>query len=165
MQITINLSDIFCDGEDPCDLQEAIKAEVVRNITTNLQKNIYRKLDAEISRVMDEEISSAVRVQIPGIIDDLINAEYTPVDAYGSKNKPTTFRNELLKKLQSEMQYKPQQYECDENSYTKTVRGIVKEQITQLKTAFDQLVNAQFIAEVHAYAVGALAKKLGVNIK
>jgi hypothetical protein len=62
------------------------------------------------------------------------------------------------------MQYQPQSYANNENIYTKTVRGIVKEQITQFKATFEQQLNAQFIADVHAYAIGALAKKLGVAI-
>ena len=163
MQLNIDLSDLFCDDEEPCDLQDAVKREVVRNITATIKNNIHKKIDSEVSRVIDEEIAVAVKAQLPKIIDDIINVEYIPVDTYGSRREPTTFRNELLKKMQSEMQYKPQQYERDENSYTKTVRGIVKEQLTQFKATFDKQVNAEFIAEVHKYAISALSKKLGLT--
>lgn len=165
MQITINLADIFCDGEEPCDLQEAIKAEVVRNITAMMSKNIHQQISHNVTRIMDEEIASAVKVHIPAIIDDILNVQYTPVDTYGSRGQQTTFRTELLKKIQSEMQYKPQQYESNENVFTKAIRNITKEQLAIAKTAFDKQVNAEFIAQVHAYAVAALAKKLGLDTK
>jgi hypothetical protein len=165
MQVTIDLSDLFCSEEEPCDLQAAVKQEVVRHITATLTKNLHLQVSQEVTRIMDEEIAIAVKEQLPAIISDLINAEYTPVDRYGSRSAPTTFRNELLKKLQEEMQYRPQTYETQENTFTRTIRGIVKEQITTFKQAFDKQVNTAFIAEVHDYAVTALAKKLGLPAK
>jgi hypothetical protein len=165
MQITIDLSDIFCSEDDPCDLQEAIKQEVVRHITATLTKGLHLQVAEEVTRIMDEQIASAVSEQMPGIIDDIINAEYTQVDRYGSRGRTTTFRAELIKKVQEEMHYRPETYETKENTFTRSVRGIVKEQLATFKTEFDKKVDAAFIAEVHKYAIGALAHKLGIATK
>jgi uncharacterized protein (DUF2267 family) len=162
MQITIDLSDIFCSENDPCDLQEAIKQEVVRHITATLTKGLHLQVSQEVTRIMDEEIAAAVKAQIPSILEELFDFEYTPIDRYGSRNKPTTFRNELIAKVNEEMVYKPQSYETQENIFTRAVRGIVKEQIDTFKKGFDKKVDAAFIAEVHTYAIKTLAKKLGV---
>jgi hypothetical protein len=165
MQITIDLSDIFCSEDDPCDLQEAIKQEVVRHITATLTKGLHLQVAEAVTRIMDEQIAATVSAQMPGIIDDIINVEYTPVDRYGHRERPTTFRAELIKKVQEEMQYRPETYETKENTFTRSVRGIVKEQLTAFKTDFDKKVNAAYVAEVHEYAIATLARKFGIEAK
>ena len=161
MKIEIDLSDIFCGDESPCDLQEAIRQEVVDNLTAKIQLGIGKRVDEQISAVLNKEVAAAVALQMPAIIDDLINATYTPVSEWGERKAPTTLRSALVQSLNSQMVYKRAQYESDRNVFTKAVDSLVSENLKTFQAEFNKLVTADFTKAAMAHATAELKKKLG----
>ena len=161
MKIEIDLSDIFCGDESPCDLQEAIRQEVVDNLTAKIQLGIGKRVDEQSSAVLDKEVAAAIALQMPDIIDDLINATYTPVTNWGERKAPTTLRSALVASLNSQMVYKHAQYESDRNIFTKAVDSLVSENLKTFQAEFNKLVTADFTKAALAHATAELKKKLG----
>lgn len=65
---------------------------------------------------------------MPQLVGELMDRPYQQVGRYGERGKTTTFREQLLEKIVSEMDYKPstESYNRDrENVFTKAVRGVV----------------------------------------
>ena len=161
MKIEIDLSDIFCGDESPCDLQEAIRQEVVDNLTAKIQAGIGKRVDEQISAALDKEVTAAIALQMPAIIDDLINATYTPVTNWGERKAPTTLRSALVASLNSQMVYKRTQYEGERNVFTKAVDSLVSENLKTFQAEFNKLVTADFTKAAMAHATAELKKKLG----
>jgi hypothetical protein len=101
---------------------------------------------------------------MPGIINDLLSAEYVSIDRWGDRqDKPTTFRKELVKSIHEQMVYKKAQYDSDKNAFTKAVDEVVAEKIKEFKADFVKQVDAQFVAEAMAFATAKLKERLGVK--
>ena len=98
---------------------------------------------------------------MPAIIDDLINATYTPVSEWGERKAPTTLRSALVQSLNREMVYKRAPYESDRNIFTKAVDSLVSENLKSFQAEFNKLVTADFTKEALAHATAELKKKLG----
>lgn len=161
MKIEIDLTDIFCEQEDPCDLQEAIKQEVIRSLTQTLGKGIERVVREETIAVLNEELRKAVSEQMPQIVNDLINTTYTPVDKYGSTSAPTTFRQALVNEINANMVYRKTTFDSDKNIFTRAVDDVLKENITTFKYEMKKQVDSQYTALVLQEAASALVAKLG----
>jgi hypothetical protein len=163
MKIELDLSDIFYEGDDPCDLQEAIKAEVVRVITGKIHKGIGHAVEIETAKVIQDELQSAVRDQMPALIEDLMNAEYTSVDRYGSQGGPTTFRKELIAEINRNMVYKAARYDSEKNAFTKAVDSTMAEKLREFKQLFNKTVDSTFVAEAMDFAAKKLAERLKIS--
>ena len=163
MKIELDLSDIFCEGDEPCDLQEAIKAEAVRVITEKVHDGIGRAVEIETAKVIQEELQAAVRDQMPALIEDLMNAEYTPVDRYGSRGEPTTFRKELIAEINRSMIYKGARYDSEKSAFAKAVDSTMAEKLREFKALFTKTVDSTFVAEAMDFATKKLAERLKIS--
>jgi len=163
MQITINLDELFCDenGERGESTEQAIRRQVVARLTESYRERVFSQFDAELARVIQDQLKEAVTTRMPSFVDDLMNSEFTPVDTYGRRGQPTTFRNELIKGINSELEYKPKSFSSEENTFTKAVKAIVAEQLAAFKKEFTSKIDTTFRRDALAYAVGQLQQSLG----
>lgn len=166
MKIEIDLKDILHDEHgDPTEtLAESIRRQVVEHVASEAKKTTDRQIKEEVSRVLSESLQQAVREQMPGIVATLMDQTYTPVDRYGQRAQPTTFRAELLRKIQEEMKYeKPRNvHNSDRNAFTKAVDDTVEQHMAEFRKEFHKQVDARFVAETMAHAAEQLRKRLGI---
>ena len=165
MKVEIDLNDILgCDENGPGEtLQESIRRQVIQKVTEDLKKGIKQKLDEQVSKIMNEQIGIVMTEKMPALISDIMDTPYTPVDRYGSKDKPTSFREQLIKVMQENMVYKPTPYHGDKNTFTRAVDDTITKMIDGWKKSFDTKVNDTFTASAFEYATSALKKKLGIS--
>ncbi len=164
MKIEIDLKDILQDDDYGSEsMQESIRRQVVEKITKSFSEGISKRIDIEISKAIDEQIKKALDEIRPSLITEILDAEYVSVDRYGSRAKdPTTFRNQLIKVVNESMVYKQTSYSSEKNPFTQAVDAVLASQIGLFKKQFDEIINANYIAETKAYAVKVLKEKLGV---
>jgi hypothetical protein len=166
MKIEIDLNDIFGDPENGVEsIQDSVKRQVISALTEIVQKGIRSQIDQEVATVISETIKTNIQSLTPKLFDDLMSAEYTPVDRYGDRErgKTTTFRKEMVKKINEEMVYKKTTYDSDKNAFTKAVDSVLSEQVASFKKQYNSLLNEMFTKECFAYAQFELQRKLGVK--
>jgi hypothetical protein len=163
MKIEIDLNDILGDEEGVETLADSVRRQVIDKLTKTIKDGIQNQLDREVSRVIREGMEEAVKTQMPALIDDLMNATYKPVDTWGSRSEPTTFRAELIKAIHAQMTYKKEEYESRRNAFTTAVDSVIATKVAQFKAGFDSTVDAKFVAEAMAYATEKLAQRLNVK--
>lgn len=162
MKMEIDLNDVFEDDYGSETIQESVKRQVIDKVANVVIEGVGKLINSEVSKVLDDEIKKAVQIQMPKIVDDLMNKEYTPVSTYGHSDQPTTFKSELVKSVQEQAVYKKTNYNSDKNAFTKAVDDIVNENISEFKTDFRKLVDANYKEEALEYAVNLLKEKLKV---
>lgn len=159
MKIEIDLNDIIGDEWGAETLKDSVKRQILEGVTRQIRQGI----SDEVGKVLNEELSKAVKEQIPGIVNDLINAEYTPVDRYGDSKPSTTFRKELLRVLQEEMVYKKAQYASDKNAFTKAIDAVIESQMKEFQSGYNKIVTDQFTKDAFDYAVNKLRERMGLK--
>jgi len=162
MKIEVNLNDIFCDedGEPSESLQESIERQVVSHLSRKMEAGIGKQIDSEVSRIISTKLQEVADEMLPRLAEDMINAEYRPVDRYGDKSKTTTFRQELVKVVSEDLIYKKKQYNSDKNVFTSAVDAVIEENLKAFQADFNALVSDKFRDEALAHAVNSLKKTL-----
>lgn len=163
MNITIDLSEIFCDSEDPCDLNNAIRSEIVRSLTRTMGERLTHTIEQETRAIINAELQAAVRERMPQIVDSIIDAPFVPVDRYGSPGEPTTFRNALAKAIIDQMVYKKTTYNSDKNLFTRAIDDVLTENLKLFKAEMKRQVDTQYAAAVLQEATIAIRQKLGLT--
>lgn len=166
MKIEIDLNDILGDENGAETLQESVRRQVIANLTDKIQRGIGRQLDEQVSTIMSQELTKAVQVRMDDIVNDIMNAEYTPVERYGSKGLPTTFRKELVKAITAEATYSPKDSysSSNENAFTRAIKAVVKAQADAFEKDFKAQIDDNFRKAALSFAVTELTKKLGVKV-
>jgi hypothetical protein len=102
---------------------------------------------------------------MPALINELMEAEYTPVDRWGDqqRDKKTTFRKELVKSVHEQMVYKKTNYASERNPFTKAVDAVISENVDSFKARFNNLVTETFTKETLNHAMTELRKKFGIT--
>lgn len=165
MKIEIDLNEILGDPEFGVEtLQDSVKRQIVTALTQKIQSGITKQIDTEVAMAIDATIKKNLEALTPKLFDDLLGAEYTPVDRWGQRQTggPTTMRAQLVKAVHEQMQYTGKTYDSDKNTFTRAVDEVVGENVKKFKKDFDSLVNQMFTKECLEYAQAALQKKLGV---
>jgi hypothetical protein len=103
-----------------------------------------------------------MKEKMPELLDDILNFSYTPVSSYGQKGEPTTFKEQLIKSVATNMVYAPKQYKSEENAFTTAVRSVIEAQTTAVREALVKEVNENFKKDALQYAVKLLSEKLGI---
>lgn len=165
MKVEIDLDDIMADSDGYAgeSVAEGVRRLVVEKLTQELRDFLSHKIDAKLSDLMDSEISKAVQERLPGIIEDIMNSEYTPITSYGVRGAPTTFRKELVKIVVDNLVYKPQRYSADENLFTKSVKAIIDAKTAAVTKEITATVDSEFAKEALRAATEALARRLNVK--
>lgn len=166
MKIEIDLNDIMSDPEYGAEtLNESIRRQVIDNVTRTIKDGIGKHIDTEVARIIDEQIVVGLKDKLPGLVDDILTAEYTPVDRYGSPKKETTnLRAEIVKTVTEQMVYAPKDRynSSDKNAFTSAVDGLISKHVDQFKSSFDKTVDQKFVQEAMDYATKKLAERLKV---
>lgn len=164
MKIEIDLNDIFHDDDYGSEsLQDSVKRQVVDRLAKDFKKRIDIKIDEEISKAIADTISDVLKTTAPRLVDELMDAAYTPVDRYGSRGEKTSFREQVVKGVQQEMVYKKTGYASDANYFTKTVDEVIKSQVDGFKNCFVDKVNAEYLRQTMEFAVKTLKERLGIK--
>jgi hypothetical protein len=163
MKIEIDLNDILGDENGAETLQDSVRRQVVEHVTQTIRKGVGEKIDAAVSQTISAGIKEYLDGEMPNLMANLMDSEYLPVDRYGDRNKPTTFRKELIRSITENMQYKKTNYSSDRNAFTKAVDEVIEENVKLFKADFSKQVNAQFTAAAMQYAVNTLKEKLGIK--
>jgi hypothetical protein len=164
MKIEIDLNDILGDEYGAESLNDSIKRQVIENITKTVEAGIKKQINEEVSKAIQENLVSALDDKMPLLIDDLMNAEYQPVDNYGSRKPITNFRNELIKSIMEQMTYKKQNYSDKENFFTKAVDAVISEQMRIIAADYKKTVDEFIGKEAFNLAIKTLKTKLGLEI-
>lgn len=164
MKIEIDLDDIFRDedGNPEEGIQESIRRQVVSRLTEDYRKKLFAKFDSELSSIMQAQIAEVVQTKMPDMIDDIMNASYTPVSSYGQRGEPTTFRAEIIRAIAANMKYEPKNYSSDENAFTRAVKSIVELKTGEIKKAITEQVDGNFKRDAITFAVKQLSERLGL---
>jgi hypothetical protein len=163
MKIEIDLNDILGDESGAETLQESVRRQVIDSVTANIKKGVGDKIDAAISKTISAGIKEYLDVEMPTLLASIMDAEYTPVDRYGDRDKRTSFRKELIRSISENMVYKKQTYSSDKNTFTKAVDEVIEENMKLFRADFGKHVDAQFTAAAMQYATDTLKKKLGIS--
>lgn len=166
MKIEIDLNDILGGDEEYGSetLNESIRRQVVDKLTKTVSEGIGKRIDVELARVIDEQITTGLKDKLPALVDDILAAEYTPVDRYGHRSKETTnIRAEIVKTVTEQMVYKTGGYSSEKNAYTSAVDGLISKHVGEFKAAFDKQIDATFVREAMEYATKKLGERLGVK--
>ena len=167
MKIEIDLHDILYDNEgEPAEtLAQSIRRQVVQHIAEHAKKGVDQTIAAEVNRVLSESLAKAVEEQMPGIVATLMDQPYRPVDRWGDRSKETTFRSELLRKIQEEMTYTPSRngFGNDRNAFTKAVDDTVGKHLDAFKASFQKTVDETFTRAALEHAAAAVKKRLGIS--
>lgn len=163
MKIEIDLKELLTDEFGNTEnLAETIKSEIVSNLSKTLSESITKRITEEVAKLIDDEIKRVVACQMPSLLSELIDKEYTIVASYGRVEGTTTIRNQLIKTLTSEMVYKKTNWESEKNYFTKNVDAIMEEKMVLFKKEFDKKVNEIFTNEALVYATDKLKKTLNI---
>lgn len=100
MKVEIDLDDIFRDedGNPEESLDELIRRQVVARLTDDYRKRLFTKFDEELAAIIQAQIKEALQSRMPSLVDDIMNAEYTPVDGYGRAMASTNFKSAIIRK-------------------------------------------------------------------
>lgn len=164
MKIEIDLDDVFRgDDESPDEtLQDSIRRQVISRLTEDYRKRLFQRFDTELTTIMQSQIAEVMQTKMPDMIDDIMNAKYTPVNSYGSRGEPTTFRDEIIKSVATNMRYEPKEYRHSENAFTQAVKSIVEKQTAAMTETLKDQIDGEFKKNALAYAVKAMSEKLGL---
>jgi hypothetical protein len=165
VKIEIDLDNIFRDedGNPEEGLEESIRRQIIDRLSGDLRKKLFARLDIELSEVMREQINAVMKTQMPSLIDDIMNATYTPVSSYGQKGLPTTFRTEIIESVAKNMKYEPKSYSSEENAFTRAVKSIVEAKTGEVKKELLAQVDTNFKNDAINFAVIELSKRLGLT--
>jgi hypothetical protein len=163
-KITIDLNDLLGDEDGAYEsLGESIKRQVVDKLSRDLKAEIKKEVEISIQNFLQDEVLKESEKLLPTLMEECLNAEYRPVDSWGSKGKLTTFKEELVKSIGSGMVYKKCQWDSDKNAFSKIVDSIIVENIKSFKEVYDKQVNQTFINDAFDYATKQLKEKLKIK--
>jgi hypothetical protein len=165
MKIEIDLNDVFRDesGYPEESTEDSIRRQVLTRLTTEYRERLFKRFDDELAAIMQAQIQEAIKLQMPSLVDDIMNAEFTPVSNYGERSNPTTFREEIVKAIKSELSYKPKSYSSEENVFTRAVKGVVNEQTKVIEKALRAEIDDSFKRDAIAFAVTKIQERLGLS--
>ena len=163
MKFEIDLNDILGDEYGAETLEQSIRRQVVDNITEFVQKGAKSKINEEVNIAINKAIQDTLEEHMPSIIDDIINVEFTPIDRYGSKSEPTSFRAQLIKSIHETMTYKNCNYASDKNVFTKAVDEVINEQMKIIQSEYKKTVDDTIGKKAFELAISTLKTKLGLT--
>ena len=163
IKIEINLDDIFCDkhghaGESTKDL---IRRQVLDLLTAEYREQLFKRFDDQLAEIMQSQIHKAIKLQMPSLVNDIMNAEFISVSTFGQRSKPTTLKAEIINAIGSELFYKFKVCSNAENAFTKAVKGVA-EQTKAIQDALIAEIDESFNRDAIAFAVTRLQERLGL---
>lgn len=167
MKIEIDLNDVLRDeyGDANESIEESVRRQIIGRLTEDYRKRLFSRFDQELSDIMQSQMAEVMKTRMPEFIDDILNAEYTPVTTYGQRGEKTTFRAEIIKSIAANMKYEPKNYSSDENAFTRAVKSVVEHKTNEIKKEITAQVDTKFRQDALAFAVKQLSERLGLDKK
>lgn len=166
MKIEIDLNNILADEYGPAEsLAQSIHRQVVESVKSEIDKGIKKQIDEELSKYIGTTIKTEVDKLMPGFVAQLMDTEYMKVGRYGDRDTKTTFRNEMLKTIVENMEYKPEKdpyYSNRENAFTKAVKSIITVETEKFQKEFNSIVTKEFTASTVKMVTEELRKKFAI---
>ena len=103
MKIEIDLNEILGDENGVETLQESVRRKVIESLEKSIKAGVQRQIGKATTRVIDETLRAAVTDRMPAILDEILTSEYVPVNRYGERAGPTTFKKELVREINEQM--------------------------------------------------------------
>jgi hypothetical protein len=165
MKIQVDLAQIFTDedGVPTESMEEAIRRQIIDKLTGDMRKRLTQQVDAALAAVMQAEIAKVIEGKMPTIVEDIMEATYTPVTTFGQRGEPTNFRNEIIKAITQNLKYEPRNFSSDESAFTKAVKSIVEKKTSEIQKAITEQVDVKFKEDAIKFAVQKLSERLGLN--
>lgn len=165
MKIQVDLAQIFTDedGAPTESMEEAIRRQIIDRLTGDMRKRLTQQVDTALAAVMEAEIGKVIADKMPTIVDDIMDATYTPVTSYGQRGEPTNFRAEIIKAITQNLRYEPRNFSSDENAFTKAVKSIVEKKTAEIQKAITEQVDVKFKEDAITFAVKKLSERLGLS--
>jgi len=164
VKVEIDLNDILGDEYGAETIQESVKRQVVEALKKDMQRGISLKINEEVQKIINEEVLLQVKRIAPELLDNLLDVEYQPINAYGSKDgKPITLRSKFLDVLKGEFIYKKANYDSDKNAFTRAVDSLVSEEVSKFKSDFNKKIDAEYTQECLNYSVSRLKERLQIR--
>ena len=161
MKIEIDLNDILGDEFGAETLQDSVRRQVIAKMTDEINKGIGKKIDEEIALTIKKSLDEVAKNILPNLMENLIDTEYTPVDQWGDRSKgQTSFRKELIKSIHENMVYKKDSYSDRENSFTRCVDAVIKNEVQKFEKNFTEIVTTEVSKKTIDFAVAELKKRL-----
>ena len=155
LKIEIDIATVVGDPEH-------LRQNIADILATRLSAGMQKEISARIFEALNTEITKAIGKHMPKLIASVLDDEFQPVDRYGDRSEKTTFRKELIKKINSEMQYKNARYDSDKNIFTRAVDGFMEEHPKTFREEFKKAIDAQYTNAVMVQAAEQLKRKLGL---
>ena len=165
MKVEIDLNDILADEYGPTEsLADSIHRQVVEHVAKKLDAGIKARIDTAVNELLNRAITESLVPRMDSILAEILDAEFTPVDRYGTKGQKTTFRNQLVESIRSECVVKRDNYNRrPENAFTKAVDSCVEDLTKALQQQFKQEVDTEFSQRAVQMAKETFAKCLGLK--
>ena len=168
MEVKIDLKELLSqEFEGEGTLAVLIKDEIVKQVSSSIKEYIETEVQAELKAEIEsfsKDVLEKAKVQVVQDLVAIIDTEYTPVDKYGSKGKPTTIRNEIHKTVIEQCVYNRGGYSSDKSEFTRAVDSIVEKEVKAFGKAYETLVNETFTKEALDYATQKLKERLGIKL-
>ena len=163
ISIEISLENVFTDenGYPSESVEESIRRQVVQEITRTCKSKIDSEIVNVVHSTVTKLIDDAVAEKVPGMIEMLLNEQYTPTTSWGEKHAPTSVREELIKRFRDEFQYtKTDRYgNRTSTKFTQAVDSFIQEKLSEFKKEFNETVGKEFNAQAMKYVAEVVAKK------
>ncbi len=166
MKIEVDLSELLFDEDyGPETLNDSVRRQVVESIKREYTEKVKKQVDKEVTEEINKIIVSQVAEMAPQIIKDILDCEYHVVNTWGERQKETTsFRNELIKELKSQMVYKKDRYNSDKNLFTESIDKVICENLKVFEKEYTKNVDCNLRKEAFRYAVATLNEKLDLRL-
>lgn len=153
MKIELDLDQILGDPE-------FLRNEIAERVASEMRDALKKKIHEQTSMAIQEAIRTSVETEIPKLMGDILDTEFTPVTSWGEKRKPTTVRKEITRLVSQDV---TGEGKYGEKSKIKiVVQETVNQALAAFRKEFSDQVNDQYRKEAMAYAVNTLKAKLGV---
>jgi hypothetical protein len=164
MKIEINLNDIMGDEYgDVESLAESIRRQITKSLSEKISEGIKKRVEEEVEKILEIEIKQVAKKKCEEITNSLIDEEYTPTDNYGRIKEKTTMRNQFIKTLVDEMQYKRTGYDSEKNYFTRAVDDLTKQELSKFQKEYTSIVNQNLLSEAMEYALKKLNEKVVIK--
>ena len=164
MKIEIDLNNILGNEYGVETLEESVRRQVVDKLAHEIKSGIGKKIDSEISALIGSEIKVAIKDKMPDLVDYILTNPYSPIDAYGSRGKETTFRDQLIKSINENMVYKKERYGDGESVFTKAVDSVISEHVRLFEKNFKDLITKDVEKQTLDFALSKMKEKFKIEL-
>lgn len=146
-------------------MQRQLKDGIVSEIKSQYLQGFKEQMQKELLQEIKEECMVEAKLLIPTLLKDILTKKYQKIDRYGSKSEETSFMDEFVKEIKSQMQYCRKSYDSDKNMFTRIIDGFTNELLKEFKSDFDDKMKTNILQNAYKYALGKISKAFNLSEK